>query len=96
MNTSSSVAQARADTEFVEQRRLWLLLASVNNDALAATHAAVDAGRRHPATNPAPVISSMASQSPAHGWDFLVAHRAQIEALLDPLIRSNSRPASPR
>ncbi len=81
------MTQARAETEFVEARRLWLLLASVNNDALAQRMLQMTLGDDIPRQIRPQVISGVSANHPRMGWDFLVAHRAQIEAMLDPLQR---------
>ena len=81
------LTQARAETEFVEQRRLWLLLASVENEALAQRMLQMALGDDIPRQIRPQVIASVASNHPRMGWDFLVANRPAIEAILDPLQR---------
>ena len=81
------LAQARAETEFVEQRRLWRSLASVNNDALAQRLLQMTLDDEIPRQIRPQVISVVASSHPRMAWDFLVANRPAVEAMLDPLQR---------
>ncbi|MCX7357912.1 MAG: M1 family metallopeptidase [Alphaproteobacteria bacterium] len=81
------LAQARAETEFVEQRRLWRSLASVNNDALAQRLLHMTLGDEIPRQIRPQVISVVASSHPRMAWDFLAANRPAVEAMLDPLQR---------
>ena len=81
------LAQARAETEFVEQRRLWLLLASVRDDALAQRMLQMTLGDEIPRQIRPQVIASVNAGHPRMAWDFLVANRTAIEAMLDPLQR---------
>jgi aminopeptidase N len=81
------LTQVRAEPEFVEQRRLWLLLASVRNDALAERMLQMALGDDIPRQIRTQVIRSVAGNHPRMAWDFLVANRAQIETMLDPLQR---------
>lgn len=81
------LAQARAETEFVEQRRLWLLLGSVKDDALAQRLLQMTLGNDIPRQIRPQVISAVNAGHPRMAWDFLVANRAAIEAMLDPLQR---------
>ncbi len=79
------VARARAETEFVEQRVLWLQLASAQDEALARRTLEMVLGDTIPRPVRIQVLEAVAEAHPRMGWDFLVAHRAQIEPLLDPL-----------
>jgi len=81
------LSQARAETEFVEQRRLWLLLGSVRDDALAQRMLQMTLGDEIPRQIRPQVISAVNAGHPRMAWDFLVANRAAIEAMLDPLQR---------
>jgi aminopeptidase N len=81
------VAQARASTDFVEQRRLWRAVASVKDPALAQRTLALTLGEDIPRFIRITVISNVSSSHPRLGWDFLVANRAAIETMLDPLTR---------
>ncbi|ANP44984.1 M1 family metallopeptidase [Candidatus Viadribacter manganicus] len=81
------VAQARATTDFVEQRRLWRAVASVQDSALAQRTLALTLGDEIPRLIRTTVLSDVASNHPRLGWDFLVANRAAIETMLDPLTR---------
>jgi len=81
------LAQARAETEFVEQRRLWLLLASVKDEALARRLLQMTLGDEIPRQIRPQVIAGVGGGHQRMAWDFLVANRAAIEAMLDPLQR---------
>jgi aminopeptidase N len=81
------LARARAEAEFVEQRRLWLLLASVQDDALAQRMLQMTLGADIPRQIRPQVISNVAGAHPRLAWDFVVANRAAIEEMLDPLQR---------
>lgn len=81
------LTQARSATDFVEQRRLWLLVASVNDDALAQRALQLTLGDEIPRQIRPQVISGVAAGHTRMAWDFLVANRAAIEAMLDPLQR---------
>ena len=81
------VAQARAATDFVEQRRLWLLVASAKDPALAQRTLAMTLSDDVPRQIRVGVLSAVAGKHARLGWDFLVANRAAVETLLDPLTR---------
>ncbi|HYD89075.1 MAG TPA: M1 family metallopeptidase [Vitreimonas sp.] len=81
------LAQARAATDFVEQRRLWRLLASASDPALARRTLALTLGEEIPRQLRTQVIASVGGAHPRLAWDFLVQNRAAIEAMLDPLQR---------
>ena len=81
------VARARAQTDFVEQRRSWLLLASNSNEALARRTLALTQGEDIPRQIRPQVIQTVAGSHPRLAWDFLVANRAMVESMLDPLQR---------
>lgn len=81
------LAQARAATDFVEQRRQWLLLASAEDDALARRTLQMTLGDEIPRQIRTQVIASVADAHPRMAWDFLVANRAAVEAYLDQLTR---------
>jgi hypothetical protein len=81
------LARARAATDFVEQRRLWLQLASAKDDTLARRTLQMTLGDTIPRQIRIQVLQGVASGHPRMGWDFLVANRAAIEQLFDPLQR---------
>ncbi len=81
------LAQARAAGDFVEQRRLWLLLASASDPALARRTLQLTLGEAIPRQIRTQVIFAVGNEQPRMAWDFLVANRPAIEALLDPLTR---------
>lgn len=83
----SLLAQARAATDFVEQRRAWLRVASARNPALAQRTLQLTLGEDIPRQIRTQVISRVSGDNPRLAWDFLVANRTAIEALLDPLQR---------
>jgi len=81
------LAQARAASDFVEQRRLWRLLASASDPALAHRTLALTLGEEIPRQLRTQVIASVAGAHPRLAWEFLVQNRTAIEAMLDPLQR---------
>ena len=78
---------ARSATDFVEQRRALGSRGQGARRSVGAAQLADDAGRRDYAPAAANVLSDVAEQHPRLAWDFLVANRAAVEALLDPLPR---------
>lgn len=81
------LARIGATPDFVEQRRLWLRLASANDPALAARTLTLALGDAVPRQLRPQVVASVAGAHPRLGWDFVVANRSAVEALLDPLQR---------
>ncbi|MFO1016346.1 MAG: M1 family metallopeptidase [Hyphomonadaceae bacterium] len=81
------LAQARSARDFVEQRRLWLQLASAKDAALARRTLEMTNGEDIPRQIRTQVIGVVSDEHNQMAWDFLVAHRAQVETLLDPLTR---------
>lgn len=79
--------RARAASDFVEQRRMWLLLSSAQDEELAERTLQMALGNDIPRQIRTQVISGVTAGHPRLGWDFLVANRTAIEALLDPLQR---------
>ena len=81
------VSQAKAATDFVEQRRLWSAIGNVNDDALAQQLLTMTLGNDIPRPLRPPVIRQVAANHSRMAWNFLVAHRAAIEAILEPGLR---------
>ncbi|MFT3726222.1 MAG: M1 family metallopeptidase [Terricaulis sp.] len=81
------VAQARAANDFVEQRRLWLIVAQAHDPALAQRTLDFTLTDTIPQQIRATLIGSMAADHNKQVWDFVVAHRAQIETWLEGPIR---------
>jgi len=81
------IARARAATDFVEQRRLWLRIANTNDAALARRTLDLALTDTIPRQIRSQVIAGVANEHPRLAWDFVVARRAEIEPLLDPLQR---------
>ncbi len=81
------IAQAQSARDFVDQRRLWLQAASVSDEALARRILQLTLGEAIPRQIRPQVIASVGAEHPRLAWDFLVANRASIEAMLDPLQR---------
>ncbi len=81
------LAQARAASDFVEQRRLWRQLASAQDESLARRTLQTTLGDEIPRQIRTQVIAVVAGAHPRLAWDFLVANRAAIENYLDPLQR---------
>ena len=81
------VQRARATTDFVEQRRLWNQVAQARDEALARRTLQMVLGDDIPRQLRTTVLSDVADVHTQMAWDFLVANRAAIETLLDPLSR---------
>jgi aminopeptidase N len=81
------LARARAATDFVEQRRAWNQLGNVRDEALARRTLEITLTEEVPRQLRTQVLERVARVHPRMAWDFLVAHRSQYEALLDPLSR---------
>lgn len=81
------VAQAQAESDFVEQRRLWLRIAKAKDEALARRTLALIQSDVIPRQLRVQVLQAVATAHPRLGWDYLVANRAHIETMLDPLTR---------
>ncbi|MBN8608171.1 MAG: M1 family metallopeptidase [Caulobacterales bacterium] len=81
------LGQARAATDFVEQRRLWLRVGAAKNETLARRTLQMALGDEIPRQIRTQVIAAVAGEHPRLAWDFLVANRAAIEAYLDQLTR---------
>src|SRR5690606_25912598 len=81
------LGQARAASDFVEQRRLWRQLAAAYDETLAPRTLQMTLGNDIPRQLRTQVIASVAAAHPRLTWDFLVANRATIEGYLDPLQR---------
>lgn len=87
------VGEARAATDFVEQRRLWLRVAGARDEALARRTLQMVLGESIPRQIRTQVLSVVAGGHNQLAWDFMVANRAAIEALLDPLQRLEYPPS---
>jgi aminopeptidase N len=81
------VAQAKAATDFVEQRRLWGVIGNVNDNAIAQQLLNMTLGNDIPRPLRVRVIRAVAGNHARMAWDFLVAHRAAIESLLEAGVR---------
>jgi aminopeptidase N len=81
------LSRARAAADFVEQRRLWNLLARAEDPQLARRTLQLTLGDEIPRQLRTQVLANVAGSHPRLAWDFLVANRAAFEALLDPLTR---------
>jgi aminopeptidase N len=81
------LARARNTPEFVEQRRMWRLLASAKDPRLAQRTLQLVLGEEIPRQVRPQIVQRVAAEHPRMAWDFLVANRTTIEAMLDPLQR---------
>ncbi|HEX8902121.1 M1 family metallopeptidase [Vitreimonas sp.] len=81
------LGQARAASDFVEQRRLWRQLAAAYDETLARRTLQMTLGNDIPRQLRTQVIASVAAAHPRLTWDFLVANRTTVEGYLDPLQR---------
>jgi aminopeptidase N len=81
------LTQLRAGGDFVEQRRLWLRLASAKDNSLAERTLQMILTDEIPRQLRPQVLQAVAGAHPRMGWDFLRENRQAIEGLLDPLQR---------
>ncbi len=81
------LAAARNATDFVEQRRAWRRVAAAKDEALAQRTLQLVLGEEIPRQLRTGTLVWVTGSHPQMGWDFLVANRPAIEALLDPLSR---------
>lgn len=81
-------AQARAANDFVEQRRLWRAVASAKDPQLAQRSLALMLQETVPHQLRPQVLLGVAAVQPQMAWDYLVAHRAQLEPTFEPNTRS--------
>jgi aminopeptidase N len=81
------LTQIRQAPDFVEQRRLWLRLASAKDNSLAERTLQMVLTDQIPRQLRPQVLRSVAGEHPRMAWDFLVAHRQQMDGMLDPLQR---------
>jgi aminopeptidase N len=81
------LARAAATNDFIEQRRWWLALAGAHNEALAQRTLDLVLTERIPRQIRFQVLSAVAAEHPRLAWNFLVAHRAEIEAMMDVFLR---------
>jgi len=81
------VVQARAATDFVEQRRLWIVVAQAHDDALARRTLNLTLADAIPQQIRATVMAVVAGDHNQLVWTFVVEHRAAIEQWLEPPLR---------
>jgi aminopeptidase N len=81
------LARARSATDFVEQRRAWRRVAAARDEALAQRSLQLILGEDIPRQLRPSMLTWVSIAHPQMGWDFLVANRATMEGLLDPLSR---------
>jgi aminopeptidase N len=82
-NYEDLLNRARTASDFVEQRRLWLLITGASDPALAQRTLAMTLGDDIPRQIRTQVISAVAAAHPRLSWDFLLANRATLEALFN-------------
>lgn len=80
--------RATSAADFLEQRRLWSSLAGVRDEALARRTLDLVLGDQIPRQLRFGILRGIATEHPRMAWDFLVAHRAAIEAMLDVVLRA--------
>ncbi len=81
------LTQIREARDFVDQRRLWLRLASAKDTSLAERTLQMLLTDEIPRQLRPQVLQNVANANPRLGWEFLVENRHVIEELLDPLQR---------
>jgi aminopeptidase N len=86
-------AQARAETTPLIKDQLYGLLASARDPALAQRALELALSDEPGATNSAGMISYVAYEHPDLAFDFAVAHREQVDRLVDSTSRARYYPA---
>jgi aminopeptidase N len=81
-------ALARNDREVTDRTRLYGDLGSAHDAALADQALALSLTQEPSATDGPEVISAVAGEFPDKAWDFAIAHRAQVDAMLEPTSRT--------
>lgn len=85
-------AEAKAETTPLIKDQLYGLLASVKDDALAQRALDLALTDEPGATNSAGMISRVAGEHPDMAFDFAVAHREQVDKLVDSTSRARYYP----
>ncbi len=75
-------ARAKAETSPVAKDELYLVLAHVDDDALAGRALELSIGDEPGATNGAAMLSAIAEKHPELAFDFAVAHRERVETMV--------------
>jgi aminopeptidase N len=86
------LARARAAQDFVEQRRLYAVLAEARDPTLAAATLDLTLGDTVPSTLRPGLVQNVAGVHPKLAWDFVLKHRQVVESWLDPLRRLDYAP----
>jgi aminopeptidase N len=86
------LGQARATQNFVEQRRLFSVLAETRDPALARATLDLTLGDMVPITLRPSLVENVAAVHPTLAWDFVASHRSTVESWLDPLRRLDYAP----
>jgi aminopeptidase N len=81
------LTQIREARDFVDQRRLWVRLASAKDNSLAERTLQMVLTDQIPRQLRPQVLQNVATAHPRMAWDFLRENRAAVENLLDPLQR---------
>ncbi|HKR90339.1 MAG TPA: M1 family metallopeptidase [Phenylobacterium sp.] len=79
---------ARKATDTKERSRLYRLLGAAKDPALADRALALALSGEPPPTTAPAIMASVAGLYPDKAFDFAIAHRAQVEALLEPTSRT--------
>jgi aminopeptidase N len=80
-------ALARQATATTERNRLYRLLGSAKDPALVDRALLLAISDEPPATTAPGILSSAAALHPDKAFDFAIAHRAQVDAMLEPTSR---------
>ncbi|WP_049620559.1 M1 family metallopeptidase [Frateuria defendens] len=86
-------AQAKAETTPLIKDRLYAMLAAADDEALAKRALALALTDEPGATNSAGMIATVAHRHPDLAFDFALAHRAQVDKLVDSTSSSRYYPA---
>jgi aminopeptidase N len=82
-------AMAKAASDPTDKSRLYSLLGASHDPALADKALALALGGEPPVTVAPAIIRSVAGVFPERAFDFIMAHRTEVEAMIEPTSRSS-------
>jgi len=81
-------AMAMNDREVTDRTRLYGQLGAAKDPALADKALALALSKEPSATDAPEIIAAVSGEFPEKAWDFVIAHRAQVDAMLEPTTRT--------
>jgi aminopeptidase N len=81
-------ALAQKDSDVTDRTRLYASLGEAHDPALADRALALAMTSEPSATDAPDIISAVARNDPDKAWDFIVAHRAEVDRMLEPTSRT--------